>query len=111
MTLTQPWLLLAVAIVAEVVATSALKASDGFTRLLPSVVVVAGYGLSFYLLALTLRTIPVGVVYAVWSGVGIALISLIGWVVFKQRLDAAAWLGLAMIVGGVVVIRVFSKTV
>lgn len=108
---TSPWLLLAVAIVAEVIATSALKASDGFTRLLPSVVVVAGYGLSFYLLALTLRTIPVGVVYAVWSGVGIALISLIGWVVFKQRLDAAAWLGLAMIVGGVVVIRVFSKTV
>lgn len=107
----QPWLLLAVAIVAEVIATSALKASDGFTRPLPSLVVVAGYGLSFYLLALTLRSIPVGVVYAVWSGVGIALISLIGWVVFKQRLDAAAWLGLAMIVGGVVVIRVFSKTV
>lgn len=103
-----PWLYLAVAIVAEVVATTALKASDGFSRLGPSAVVVVGYGLAFYLLALTLRSIPIGVTYAVWSGVGIALIALIGWLVYGQRLDAGALVGMGLIVAGVLVIQLFS---
>jgi small multidrug resistance pump len=104
-----PYLFLAVAIVAEVIGTSALKAAAGFTRPLPSLVVVVGYGVAFYFLSLALKSIPVGVAYAIWSGVGVALITLIGWLVFKQRLDAAALAGIALIVAGVVVIQVFSK--
>lgn len=107
----QAWLYLAIAIVSEVIATSALKASDGFSRLAPSLVVVAGYAIAFWCLSLTLRTIPVGVAYAIWSGVGIALIALIGWVLFGQSLDAAALVGLALIVAGVVVLQLFSKSV
>lgn len=99
---------LAIAIVAEVIGTSALKASEGFTRWLPSLVVAAGYATAFYFLALALKTIPVGIAYAIWSGVGVALITLIGWVLFKQRLDAAALVGVALIVAGVVVIQLFS---
>ena len=99
---------LAIAIVAEVIGTSALKAAEGFTRPLPSLVVVAGYGAAFYFLSLALKVIPVGIAYAIWSGVGVALITLIGWIVFRQRLDAAALVGLALIVSGVVVIQVFS---
>jgi len=102
------YLYLALAIVCEVVGTSALKATEGFTRLLPSVVVVLGYGVAFYFLSLALKTIPVGVAYAIWSGVGVALITLIGWLVFKQRLDAPAIAGILLIVAGVVVIRYFS---
>ena len=104
------WLHLAFAIVAEVIATSALKAAAGFTRPLPSLVVVAGYGLAFYFLSLTLRVIPMGVAYAVWSAVGIALVSLIGWLVYDQRLDAPALLGMGLIVAGVAVIQLFSRT-
>jgi small multidrug resistance pump len=104
-----PYLYLAVAIVAEVIGTSALKAAAGFTRPLPSLVVVVGYGVAFYFLSLALKSIPVGVAYAIWSGVGVALITLIGWLVFKQRLDAAALAGIALIVAGVVVIQVFSS--
>lgn len=104
----KPWLLLTAAIVSEVVATSALKASDGFTRLVPSLVVVAGYGVAFYLLALTLRHIPVGVAYAIWSGVGTALIALVGWVLFGQRLDATALAGMALIIGGVALMNLSS---
>ncbi|PMR67530.1 QacE family quaternary ammonium compound efflux SMR transporter [Halomonas heilongjiangensis] len=100
---------LALAIVAEVVATSALKASDGFTRLWPSVTVVIGYGLAFYLLALVLRSVPVGIAYAFWAGLGIVLVTLVGLVVYGERPDLPALLGLAMIVGGVVVIQVFSS--
>ncbi|HET8700785.1 MAG TPA: multidrug efflux SMR transporter, partial [Nitrococcus sp.] len=81
------WLFLGVAIVAEVTATSALKAAEGFTRLWPSLIVVTGYAIAFYFLSLTLRSIPIGIVYAIWSGVGIALITLIGWVFFRQTLD------------------------
>ena len=87
------WMYLAVAIVAEVIATSALKASDGFSRLAPSLVVVAGYGVAFVCLSLTLRTIPVGIAYAIWSGVGIVLIALVGHFAFSQVLDAAALVG------------------
>lgn len=105
------WFYLAIAIVSEVLATSALKASEGFTRLYPSLVVVVGYGLAFYFLSLTLRTIPVGIAYAVWSGVGIVLISLAGWIVYDQRLDAAAILGLMLIVAGVFVLKLFSGSV
>lgn len=104
------WLFLAVAIAFEVVATSALKAAEGFTRLWPSLIVVIGYVGAFYFLALTLRTIPVGVAYAVWSGVGVVLIGLIGWLVFGQTLDRAALLGMALIVSGVAVIHLFSNS-
>ena len=101
---------LAVAIVAEVVATSALKASEGFSRLVPSLVVVVGYGIAFFCLSLTLRTIPVGIVYAIWSGVGIVLIALAGYFVFGQVLDAPALIGMGLIVAGVLVINLFSRS-
>jgi small multidrug resistance pump len=104
------YLYLALAIIAEVTATSALKASEAFTRVLPSVVVVLGYAISFYLLSLTLRSIAIGVVYAIWSGVGIALISLIGVFYFKQVLDATALAGIALIAAGVVVLNLSSST-
>ena len=106
----QNWLYLVIAIGCEVAATSALKASEGFTRPLPSVVVVTGYVLAIYLLSLTLRTIPVGVAYAIWSGVGVALIAVIGWLFLGQKLDVPAIAGLVLIVAGVVVINLFSRT-
>jgi len=99
------WLYLAIAIVCEVIATSALKASEGFTRLTPSVVVVLGYVVAFYCLSLTLRSIPVGIVYAIWSGVGIVLISLVGWLMFGQTLSWAAMLGMAFITVGVMILN------
>jgi len=99
------WLYLAIAIVCEVIATSALKASEGFTRLTPSVVVVFGYVVAFYCLSLTLRSIPVGIVYAIWSGVGIVLISLVGWLMFGQTLSWAAMLGMAFITVGVMILN------
>lgn len=101
---------LIIAIVAEVVGTTALKASDGFSRALPSLVVVVGYGLAFYFLSLTLRTIPVGVAYAIWSGLGIVLISAVAWIYFEQSLDLAAIVGIALIVAGVLIVNVFSQT-
>ncbi|MEJ2383499.1 MAG: SMR family transporter [Xanthomonadales bacterium] len=104
------WIFLSIAIVCEVIGTSALKASDGFTRLWPSVTVVVGYAAAFYFLSLTLKTIPVGVAYAVWAGAGVALIALIGWLYFGQALDAAAIIGMLLIVAGVVVLNVFSET-
>lgn len=105
------YLYLIVAIVAEVIATSMLKASTGFTRLWPSVATVVGYGVSFYCLAQTLGTLPTGVVYAIWSGVGIVLISLIAWLVFGQSLDGPALAGMGLIVAGVLVINLFSRSV
>ncbi|HCU53240.1 MAG TPA: QacE family quaternary ammonium compound efflux SMR transporter [Gammaproteobacteria bacterium] len=104
------WLYLAIAIISEVIATSALKAADGFTRWGPSVLVVLGYASAFYFLSLTLRSIPLGIVYAIWAGVGIALIALVGWVVYHQSLDLWALLGIGLIVAGVAVLNVFSKT-
>ncbi|ATJ81284.1 ethidium bromide-methyl viologen resistance protein EmrE [Halomonas beimenensis] len=103
------YLFMAVAIVAEVVATSSLKASQEFTRFWPSVVVVVGYGLAFYTLTLALRTLPVGIAYAFWAGLGIVLVTLIGILVYGERLDPPAVVGLAMIVGGVVIIQAFSQ--
>ncbi len=105
------WFLLFVAIVAEVIATSTLKSTEGFTRLWPSVVVVVCYEIAFILLSLSLKKIPVGVVYAVWSGVGVALITLVAWLFLGQRLDALGVVGVALIVGGVVVINVYSRSV
>jgi small multidrug resistance pump len=102
---------LGLAIVSEVIATSALKASAEFSRLVPSVVVVLGYAAAFYFLSLTLRTIPIGVAYAIWSGVGIVLIGLVGVVWFRQVLDLPAIIGMTLIVTGVIVVNVFSKSV
>lgn len=107
----QHWLYLAVAIVSEVIATSALKAAEGFTRPWPSLLVVIGYGIAFYCLSVVLRTLPVGVTYAIWSGVGVALVALVGWLVYGQSLDLPAILGLGLIVAGVVILNVFSNTV
>ncbi len=104
------YLSLAIAIVAEVVATSALRASTGFTVLVPSAIAIVGYVVAFYFLSLTLRTMPVGIAYALWSGIGIVLISFAGWLIYKQVLDAPALIGMALIGAGVIVINLFSKS-
>jgi len=103
------WVFLLLAIVCETIATSALKSSDGFSRLWPSLLVVIGYSAAFYLLSLTLRTIPVGIAYAIWSGVGIVIVALAGWLVFGQKLDMPALLGMGLILSGVVIMNVFSN--
>ena len=105
------WLILLVAVVAEVIATSALKLSNGFTRVWPSLVMVCCYSLALYLMSLTLETLPVGVVYAIWSGSGVALISLVGRYFFGQILDRPAVIGIVMIVSGVVILQLFSTSV
>lgn len=105
-----PLLALVLAIVAETIGTTALQASQQFTRLVPSLVVVVAYAISFYLLALALRAIPVGVAYAVWSGLGMVLIAFIGFAIFGQKLDAAAVIGIGLILAGVLVMNLFSDT-
>lgn len=107
----QKWVLLFLAIVAEVIATSLLKSTEGFTRLWPSVTVFVCYEIAFILLALSVKRIPLGIVYAVWSGVGVALVTLVAWLFMGQTLDTAGMLGVGLIVGGVVVINGFSRTV
>lgn len=102
---------LLVAIVAEVIATTAMAKSDGFTRLLPSVISFVGYGLAFYLLAQVTRTVPIGIVYAIWSGAGIVLVAATSWLIFGDRLDLPATIGIAMIVSGVLIINLLSKSV
>lgn len=104
-----PYAILALAIFCEVVATTALKASLGFTRLLPSLIVVVGYGAAFFLLSLTLKSFSVGFTYAVWSGLGIVLVALMGAMLFGEKLDAAAFLGMGLIIAGVVVLNFFSR--
>lgn len=104
------YLTLAVAIVAEVIATSALKASESFSKLGPTAVVAVGYGVAFYFLSLTLRSMPVGIAYAVWSGAGIVLISAVGWFAFGQKLDLWAVIGMGLIVTGVLVVNVLSTS-
>ncbi len=104
------WLYLAVAIVAEVAATTTLKMSEGFTRPLPAGITVVGYTLAFYFLALTLREIPVGIAYAIWSGVGIVIITLVGALLFGQRLDPAGMAGIGLILAGVLVLKLFSQS-
>lgn len=105
-----PYACLAAAIALEVIATSLLKASEGMSRLAPTLGAPACYGVCFYLLALTMKSIPTGIVYAIWSGVGIVLISVIGLLVFKQRLDTPALIGIGLICAGVLVINLFSKS-
>lgn len=105
------WITLIIAIVAEVIASSSLKATDGFTKLIPTIVVIIGYITSFYFLSLTLKTLPMGIAYAVWSGLGIILISLIGFVVYKQYLETASIIGIIFIIIGVVIIQIFSNNI
>ncbi|HAZ61684.1 MAG TPA: QacE family quaternary ammonium compound efflux SMR transporter [Gammaproteobacteria bacterium] len=105
------WTWLTVAIIAEVVATSALKAADGFTRPLPSLLVVVGYGIAFWGLSLALRSIPIGVAYAVWSAVGIVLVSVTAWIFYRQVLDTPALIGIGLIIAGVLVLQLWSKSV
>ncbi|MGU3539430.1 DMT family transporter [Methylobacterium sp. A54F] len=104
------WLYLAVAIVAEVCATSAMKATEGFSRPWPSLLTIGGYAIAFFFLSLTLRTIPVGIAYAIWSGAGIVLVSGVGWLVYRQTLDGPALLGIGLILAGVLVLNLFSDS-
>ena len=101
---------LGIAIVAEVIATSALKASQGFSQLYPSIITVVSYAVALYFLSLTMKTIPMGITYAIWSGAGIVLISTVGWILYKQHLDAAALIGLGFMLVGIVIINVFSNS-
>lgn len=103
------WLFLSIAIVGEVVATSAIKSSNGFTNLVPSVVVAAGYAAAFYFLSLALKSIPVGIAYAVWAGVGIVLVAAIAWIIHDQKLDLWAFVGIGLIISGVTVLNLLSK--
>jgi small multidrug resistance pump len=105
------WLALVIAIIAEVIGTTALKASNEFTRLVPSLIVVVGYGTAFYFMSISMRVLPVGIMYAIWSGMGIVLISVLGWLVYRQTLDVPAIIGLGFIIAGVIIINVFSKSV
>ena len=104
------YLILGLAIVCEVIATSCMKQSEQFTRLLPSALTVCGYAAAFYFLSMVLRSIPLGIAYAIWSGAGIVLVAFVGWVVFRQRLDLPALLGIGMIICGVLIINLFSRT-
>jgi small multidrug resistance pump len=105
------WLYLSIAILAEVVATSFLKAAEGFTRLIPSLIVVFGYGTAFYFLSLTLRTMQVGTAYAIWAGVGTVLISIVAWLFYNQKLDAPSILGISLIIAGVMIVKFFSTQI
>lgn len=109
--MTRTYLILLVAILAEVVATTELARSDSFTRLWPSLLAVVGYALAFWLLSYPLRVMPTGVVYAIWSGMGIVLISGVAWIWYRQTLDLAAILGLAFILVGVLIVNLFSKSI
>ncbi len=102
---------LAIAIISEVVATTALKATNGFTKIIPSAIVIIGYGTAFYFLSLVLKTMPVGIVYAVWSGLGIVLVTIMDAIYFKQIPDIPAIIGMFLIISGVLVLNLFSKTV
>ena len=105
------YIYLAIAIIAEVAATSALKASAEFTRLVPSLIVIVGYGIAFYCMTLVLRSIPVGVTYAVWAGLGIVLVTIVGAILYKEIPDLPAVIGIGLIIAGVVVINVYSNTI
>lgn len=105
------WIVLSLAVLCEVIATTALKLSDSFTRLWPSLITVVFYALAFWLITFPMRTLPTGIIYAIWSGAGIVLISLIGWLLYGQRLDVPAILGIALIIAGVLVINLFSRAV
>lgn len=104
------WIYLFIAITGELIGTTALKATDGFTKVAPTIICIIGYLVAFYFLSLTLKSIPVGIAYAIWSGVGIVLITLIGYFYYKQTVDVPAIIGICFIVLGVIIINVFSKT-
>ena len=106
-----PYVFLFLAILSEVIGTTALTASNQFTKLVPSLITVTGYGLAFYFFSFSLRAIPLGVAYAIWGGVGIVLVTLVGLFFFRQRLDLPALLGIGLIVAGVLVMQLFSKTI
>jgi len=108
--LARTYLLLLAAIVAEVIATTALARSESFTKLVPSLIVVAGYVAAFWFLSFPIRVLPTGIVYAIWSGMGIVLITAFAWIWYGEKLDAAALAGLSLILGGVIIINLFSKT-
>ena len=99
------WIYLAIAIVSEVLGTSALKASEGFTRPIPSIIVGVGYATAFYFLSLTLKSIPVGVTYAIWSGIGVVLTTVIAWFLYGQKLDLPAFIGIGLVICGTVVLN------
>lgn len=105
-----PLVYLAIAIVSEVIATTALKASNSFTKPLPTVMVVAGYASAFYFLSICLRTISVGVAYAIWSGLGIILVTLLSWAIYGQTVDRAGLVGMGLIIAGVMILNLFSKS-
>ncbi|WP_068324156.1 DMT family transporter [Polynucleobacter yangtzensis] len=105
------WFYLAVAIAAEVMATTALKFSEGFTKIMPSALVVVGYAGAFYCLSKVLNQIPISVAYAIWSGAGVALVGIVGWIWLGQKLDAGALIGIGLIIAGVLVINIFSQSV
>jgi small multidrug resistance pump len=102
---------LGIGIIVEVIATTALKSSDSFSRLLPSVISIAGYCIAFWCLTIPMRTIPTGIIYAIWSGTGIVLIGIVGWLVHGQKLDLPAIMGMGLIIAGVVIINLFSKSI
>ena len=104
------WVYLGLAIFSEVVATASLKSTEGFTRFVPSIVVIIGYCSAFYFLSLTLDTIPIGVAYAVWSGVGVATITVVSYVLYGQKIDTTGIIGIGLIIAGVVVLRLFSES-
>lgn len=104
------YLALGIAIISEVIATTALKSSDSFTRLAPSLIAIAGYAIALYLLTVAMKAIPTGVAYAIWSGLGIVLISIAAFIFHQQKIDLAGMLGMALIIVGVVVLNVFSKS-
>lgn len=105
------YVILGLAIICEVIATSALRQTNQFTRIVPSLITLVGYAGAFYFLSMVLRNIPLGIAYAIWSGAGIVLVALVGWLVFKQQLDVPAIIGIYMIIGGVLVINLFSGSV
>lgn len=105
------YIYLAIAILAEVTATSALKASDEFTKIIPVLIIVIGYGVAFYFMTLVLRTLPLGITYAIWSGMGIVLVAIAGVFLYQQIPDTPAIIGMTFIIAGVVIINIFSKTV
>ena len=105
------WVYLIIAILGEVVATSSLKLAEGFTRLVPSIISVAGYSVAFYFLSLALKDIPLGIAYAIWCGVGIVFVAIVGWFFYKQAMDIPAIIGMMLIFAGVLVINIFSKSV
>ncbi len=105
------WIFLLLAITCETLATSTLKSSDGFSKLWPSIITIVGYAASFYFLSITLKVFPIGIAYAIWSGVGVVLITSIGWLIYGQSLDMPALLGIGLIVAGVIVMNIFSSTI